>query len=392
MLPQYKRYWAEVDLDTAANNYKLIKKRLSDNTKFCCVIKANGYGHGAVQLARLYEELGADYFAVSNIEEALELRQNGLKLPILILGYTSEECAGLLAENDIEQGVYSLDYAEKLNACAEKSGVKIKIHIKFDTGMGRIGFQCSHEENNKAALKEAAHVCGMKNLIPVGVFTHFAVADEGERGREYTESQFKHFMYAIDYLKNEYGIEFKIRHCANSAAIFEYPQFQLDMVRAGIVLYSPVDSKYVSCPGVKDVISLKSVVSMVKTSEPGDFVSYGCTFSPERKSVLATVPLGYADGFWRFNSNKTSLIVKGEKARIAGRVCMDQLVLDVTDIPGIKAGDIVTVVGKDGNEKISVSDIARENNTISNEILCAIGKRVPRFYIKNGEVVEISHI
>lgn len=390
MLAQHKRYWAEINLDTAENNFNIIKKRLRPETKLCCVIKADGYGHGAVSLARLYEKAGADYFAVSNIEEALQLRQNGIMLPIMILGYTPAECAPLLSENEIEQSIFSYDYARELNENAEKTGVNVKIHLKLDSGMGRIGFSCKHERIDEKCLDEAAMACNLKNLIPHGVFTHFAVADEAAEGREYTLNQFKRFTSAIEYLKEKHGITFEVRHCANSAAIFDYPEMQLDMVRAGIVLYGSAPSGKVLCPGLKDVMSLKAVVSMVKTLLPGDSVSYGCTYTAEREVTLATVPVGYADGFRRSNLNKASFIVKGRKVPLVGRVCMDQLMLDVSNIPDIKPGDEVIIMGEAKEEIITASDIADRNNTISYEILCAVGKRVPRYYIKSGEVVEIS--
>lgn len=390
MLAQHKRYWAEVSLDAAENNFNVIKSHLDKEVKLCCVIKADAYGHGAVQLARLYEEIGADYFAVSNIEEALQLRKTGIKLPIMILGYTPPECAELLATNNIEQSVFSFEYAKELNENAEKSGAKIKIHLKLDSGMGRIGFSCKHGKADEKALEEAAKACSMKNLIPYGVFTHFAVADEGKEGKEYTLKQFECFTSAIEYLKEKHKISFEVRHCANSAAIFDYPEFQLDMVRAGIILYGSAPSKKVLCPGIKEVMSLKAFVSMVKTLQPGDCVSYGCTYRANKEITLATVPVGYADGFWRSNINKANFIINGKKAPLTGRVCMDQLMIDVTDIPGVKAGDTVVIMGEQGSEKILSSDIADINNTISYEILCAVGKRVPRYYIKNGKTVEIN--
>ncbi len=390
MLSQHKRYWAEVSLDAAENNFNVIKSHIKPEAKLCCVIKADAYGHGAVSLARLYEKIGADYFAVSNIEEALQLRKNNIKRPIMILGYTSFECAKLLADNDIEQSIYSYDYAEKLNEFAEKAGVKVKIHLKLDSGMGRIGFCCKHGEKDRAELDMAAKACGFKNLIPHGVFTHFAVADEGNDGRAYTLNQFKQFTSAIEYLQQKHQITFKIRHCANSGAIFDYPEVQLDMVRAGIVLYGCAPSRKVQCNELRGVMSLKAVVSMVKALMPGDCVSYGCTYKADKKIILATIPVGYADGFWRSNLNKATFIIKGKKVPLVGRVCMDQLMIDVSSIPDVRAGDEVIIMGEENGQKISASDIADLNNTINYEILCAVGKRVPRYYIKNGKIVEVK--
>lgn len=392
MLAQHKRYWAEINLDTAENNFNIIKKRLNPKTKFCCVIKADGYGHGAINLARLYEKIGADYFAVSNIEEALQLRQNNIKLPIVILGYTPAECAALLSENEIEQCVFSCDYAKELSENASKSGVKVKIHLKLDSGMGRIGFSCKHGKIDEISLNEAAKACLLENLVPYGVFTHFAVADEATAGREYTLNQFKNFTSSVEYLKEKHGISFKVRHCANSAAIFDYPEMQLDMVRAGIVLYGSAPSGKVLCPGLKDVMSLKAVVSMVKTLHPGDSVSYGCTYTAEKEVKVATVPVGYADGFWRSNLNKAQFIIKGKKVPLVGRVCMDQLMIDVSEVLNVGPGDEVIIMGETEMEKITASDIADINNTISYEILCAVGKRVPRYYIKDGKETDVIGI
>lgn len=385
MLAHHKRYWAEINLDAAENNFNIIKEKLKDSTKLCCVIKADAYGHGAVQLAKLYETLGADYFAVSNIEEAIQLRKNEIKLPIMILGWTPPECANLLCEYDIEQAVFSLEYAKELNTELEKFGGKVKTHLKLDSGMGRIGFSCKHKEKDYVSLDEAACALSLKGLIPHGVFTHFAVSDEAEAGREYTEHQFECFEFAISYLKEKHNIEFKIRHASNSGAIFDYPKFQLDMVRAGIVLYGAEAGK-AKCCGLKGVMSLKSVVSMVKKLEKGDCVSYGCTFKADKEMTVATLPLGYADGFFRSNQKKASMIINGKKAPLIGRVCMDQIMVDVSGIEGVRAGNEAILMG----EEISVDKIAEDNRTISYEVLCATSKRVPRYYIKNGKIVEIK--
>ena len=210
MIGQHKRYWAEINLDVAENNFRVIKSHIKPETKICCVVKADAYGHGAVSFARLYEKMGADYFGVSNIEEALQLRKNDIKLPIIILGYSPCECAKILADNDIEQSIYSYEYAKKLNEFADKSGVKVKIHLKLDSSMGRIGFCCKHGEKDSAELDMAAKACCFKNLIPYGIFTHFAVSDEGNDGRKYTYNQFKQFTSAIEYLWQKHQIAFKI--------------------------------------------------------------------------------------------------------------------------------------------------------------------------------------
>ena len=384
-----KRFWAEINMNAAENNFNIIKKKVATGTKICCVVKANAYGHGAVYLSRLYESLGADFFAVSNIEEAMQLRNNGIKTPILVLGYTPVSCASILAHNNISQSVFSYDYACRLNDNAKADGVKVKIHIKLDSGMGRIGFDCIHADDKvKKALLE---VCNMENLINEGIFTHFAVADGGEDGKAYTKEQYERFIRSVDFLETN-GIRFDIKHCSNSATAFVYPEYHLDMVRVGVVLYGLAPSdKVCGCEELEPVMSLKSVVSMIKEIEKGDCVSYGCTFCADRKMKIATAPVGYADGYWRSNSeNGTQMLVRGKRVNIVGRVCMDQLMLDVSDAGNIKEGDYITVVGKDGSESITADELAANNGTINYEMICAIGERVPRFYIKDHEIVYVK--
>ena len=375
-----RRTWAEIDLDRAKLNYMSVREAVGERVKICCVIKANAYGHGAVKMAAFYEEMGADYLAVSNIEEALQLREKNIKTPILILGYTPEECAGVLALYGITQTVYSHSYDKKLARVAEELGVKVKIHIKIDTGMGRIGFLCRGGENDE--LAEAAEICREKSLIPEGIFTHLAVADENTDGDEFTAAQLQAFNRAVQRLK-EKGIAFEIRHAANSAAIFDHPECHLDMVRAGIVLYGLKPSeKMRSLPRLYPVMSLKSVISHIKEVQTGQTVSYGRTFFANRNTTAATVPIGYADGLWRVNGAHDSyMLVNGKYAPIIGRICMDQLMLDVSETD-CGVGDVVTVFGADSI--CSADAIARRNGTINYEIVCAIGERVPRAFIKDG--------
>ena len=384
-----KRFWAEIDINAAEKNFNLIKNKLNKDTKLCCVVKANAYGHGAVYLSKLYEKLGADFFAVSNIEEAMQLRNNGISTPILILGYTPTSCASILAENNISQSVFSYSYAKELSKSATADGVKVKIHIKLDSGMGRIGFDCIHKREEM--LQSIVDVCNMQGLENEGVFTHFALADDGADGAEFTKLQYDRFISAIDGLKDR-GIEFKIRHCANSATTFEYPEYHLDMVRVGVVLYGLAPSAKVrGCEELVPVMSLKSVISMIKEIEEGDTVSYGCTFKAEKKTKVATAPVGYADGFWRSNAdNGTQMLIRGQRVNIVGRVCMDQLMLDVTGIKGVREGDYITLIGADKDEFISADELARNNNTIGYEMICSIGERVPRFYIKDHDIVFVK--
>ncbi len=388
MTGQRKRTWAEIDLDAAQWNYEAVRRATSPNTKVCCVIKANAYGHGAVQLARLYESLGADFFAVSNIEEALQLRRNGLTRPILVLGYTDPDCAALLANNGISQAVFSEEYGRALNEAAQHAQVRVRMHLKIDSGMSRIGFLYHTIGKDDENLACAAEICRLPGLIPEGVFTHFAVADEGEDGEAFTRQQFACFCHARDYLKQA-GIAFSICHCANSAAIFEYPEMHLDMVRAGVVLYGlPPSDAVRHLPELHPVMQLKSVVSLVKTIHAGDTVSYGRRFTAQNDTVLATVPVGYADGYLRSSSEAGACMsVRGVRVPIVGRVCMDQLMLDVTNVPGVQRGDTVTVFGRDGETEISVDELATANKTIAYELVCAVGPRVPRFFFRQNRLV-----
>jgi len=381
--PFQKRTWANIDLDAAEHNYHVIREQLKPETKLCCVVKANGYGHGAVQLSKLYESLGADYLAVSNIEEAFQLRSAEVLLPILILGYTDPRCASQLADQKITQCVFSYEYGRALSENAVEQGVEVIVHIKIDSGMGRIGFRCVEED-----LEQASEVCSMPGLKVEGIFTHFASADEGEGGKEYTFGQFNKFMNSIKYLEAR-GIAFDIRHCANSAGIFDYQDMHLDMVRAGVVLYGLQPSSALHNPGeLKPVLTLKTIIDHIKTVYPGDCISYGREFMADHEMKVATIPIGYADGLWRSNFNNHMVVeVENKFAPIVGRVCMDQCMIDVTDIPEAVVNSKVTVYGMDG--LTSVDRIAKANGTINYEIVCALGERVPRVYKKDGQTVAI---
>ena len=384
-----KRTWAEIYIDAAIHNYREIRNRVNKNTMLCCVVKADGYGHGAVMLSQVYQKLGADWFAVSNIEEAMQLRRAGITKPILILGYTPAECAQTLSENNISQTVYSLEYAERLNDCAQRAGVKIKIHLKLDTGMSRIGLLCQSQEGDDEAVKDGVKICSMPSFEPEGVFTHFAVADEGGDGEEFTKSQFDNFIYTVNRLA-ESGIKFKIRHCANSGAIEDYPETHLDMVRAGIILYGLAPSAKVKNPlDLVPVMELKSAVSHTKKISRGMTVSYGRTYTADGVIALATLPVGYADGYVRSIARDGYVLLKGKKAKIKGRICMDQTMVDISDIDNVEIGDTATVFGRD-EKAPSADDIARWIGTINYEVTCIVGKRVARVYLKNNEIVSAS--
>ena len=381
----WKRLWAEINLDNIINNFNVIKQRLKNDTKICCVIKADAYGHNAPKIASVLEASGADMFAVSNIEEALQLRNTGIKIPILILGYTPPECAVTLAENNISQCVYSLEYAKCLSDAIYDYNISVNVHIKIDTGMGRLGFQYDESLNTIPQIMEVSALAGL-NIE--GIFTHFSVSDEGANGENYTKAQYSKFLRVVDELEKN-GIVFKYKHCSNSAATIMYPDFSMNMVRAGLILYGLLPSDEVLNINLKPVMSLKSVISNVKIINKGDAVSYGCDFVADRTMKIATVPIGYADGFYRSNTkNNTSLIVKGKKTPIVGRVCMDQLMLDVSDIEEVCIGDEVTVFGDKQNIN-SADYFAKANGTINYEIVCSVGKRVPRVFIFNNEIESI---
>lgn len=371
-----KRTWAEIDVKALTQNFKAVRQ-MAGASKLCCVVKANAYGHGAIFVARLYQRLGADFLAVSNPEEAMELRQAGVSLPILILGYTDPALAELLSLQNISQCVFSESYGAALSQSASRAGVKVKIHIKLDTGMGRIGFLCRGDGNDE--LDAAARVCRMSGLVSEGIFTHFCSADEGEAGRACTEQQFARFQAAVSSLERD-GIRFSLRHAANSAALLSYPHMRLDMVRAGLVLYglSPSSCEKESTE-LRQALTLKTIVDHIKTLSAGESVSYGRVFTAQREMRVATVPIGYADGLWRSTSaNGGCVEIAGKPARILGRICMDQCVIDVSDIDGVEVGSVATVYGH--SRYNSIPAIAAANQTIPYELLCAVGQRVPRVY------------
>lgn len=380
MQPYRKRLWAEIDLDAARENYLAVRSAVVPSARVCCVVKADAYGHGAVRLAKLYESLGATFFAVSNISEAIELRRGGIGGDVLIFGYVSPECASLLAEYRITQAVFSAEYAEALQAAAEGTGVCVRVHIKVDTGMGRIGLVGSEEEICDGIEK----IVAMPNLLVEGIFTHFAQADCGAVGEDYTARQGECFSSLLSTL-GERGISFSVAHAANSAAGFEYPQYHFDAVRAGIVLYGGVRAE-----GVRPVMSLRAVISQVKTLKKGECVGYGSTFCAPQDMRVATVPVGYADGYFRANAEGGYMLLHGKKAPIVGRICMDQLVLDVRGIPDAAMNDVVTVMGQDGALSLSAIEMAEHLGTISYEVMCAVSKRVPRVYLESGRVVYVK--
>lgn len=381
-----KRTWMQIDLDAVEYNFHSVKNKLSKGTKLLCVLKADAYGHGAEFLVKEYERLGADWYGVSNIDEAVQLRKSGALKPILIFGYTAPEMAETLCTYDISQALFSYSYAERLRDECKKKSLKLKVHLKIDTGMSRIGFFSQTPEDIENSISEISKIKDFEELEIEGAFTHFSVADDITNQQEYTLKQFDNFMAVLNKLES-HGIKIPLRHCCNSAGIISFPQMHLDMVRAGIILYGLYPSDEVRDKiDLKPVAQLKTVVSQVKSVPENTSISYGRIFTSPQKMKIASVSLGYADGYLRSFSNNTEMIVCGKRVPVVGRVCMDQLMLDVSDVPDVKEGNIVTAFGKDGKEEISVDELAAKIGTINYEITCLIGKRVSRVYFKNGKI------
>lgn len=367
------RAWAEINLDALEQNFKEIRNLTK--SKIFSVVKANAYGHSVKEVAERLCVVGTDAFAVSNIDEAKELREYGVMLPILILGYTPPSCTKELYECDITQTIYSLEYAEKLNSLAKELGVYIKAHLKVDTGMGRIGFDC--RDDSLKGLEDIKKALTLSNIQYEGIFMHFAVADSTNLSdNSFTNEQYNRFLSLLTTLEND-GFTFKIKHCCNSAATLIYPDKSLDAVRPGIILYGLSPSSDIKLSeNFLPVMSFKTVVSMVKTINEGDTVSYGRTYKAEKPTKIATLTVGYADGYPRLLGNKGYVLIRGKKANIVGRICMDQMHVDVSDIEGVCEGDTVTLFG----EGLPVEKIADWANTINYEIVCGLSKRVPRIY------------
>ncbi len=370
------RTWAEIDTKALVHNLNIFKDKLQDK-KLMAVVKANAYGHSAKDLCPILEQNGADWFAVSNIDEAISLRECGIKKPILILGYTPVNMVRELKSYDLSQCVYSLEYAEKLSALAVFYDLKIKAHIKLDTGMSRLGFDCRSDE--LSGLEDALKSANFEGIICEGVFTHFAVADRNEAEEDgFTDEQFARFSKACDKFK-ENGFCDVLFHCCNSAGAIKDFDKHLSMARIGISLYGLSPSSALKLTDdLIPVLTVKSVVSMVKEISAGDTVNYGRTFKADKTMKIATVTAGYADGYPRLLSNQGYVYINGSRADIVGRICMDQMCVDVTDIEGVKMGDEVLLFGKD----LKVDALADLCGTINYEIICGISPRVPRVILK----------
>ena len=376
-----RRTWAEIDLDALAHNYRRARELTGPSVRYLGVVKADAYGHGAIQVAAQLEELGADYLAVSSLDEARELRHGGIDAPILILGHTPPEMVPELIRYHITQAVSAQAKAEEYSTAAVRCGGTLKVHIKVDTGMSRLGFLV-RDGHFDGGVEAIAASCALPGLEAEGIFTHFAVSDEDDADDEaYTRAQFALFTRVLDALARR-GRTFALRHCANSGALARYPEMYLDMVRPGISLYGVgADAARLD---LRPVMALKSSVSTIKILDPDTDISYGRTYRTAERARIGVLPIGYADGLFRGLSNRLSVVTDRGSAPIRGRICMDMTMVDLTGLPEVQVGSEVEIFGP----RQSVDRLAELLDTIPHELLCAVSKRVPRVYLRDGQVVE----
>ncbi len=376
--------WAEVDLKAIENNIKEIK-RVAKDKEIIAVVKADAYGHGALDVVPVLLKNGVDRLAVAVITEAIELREAGINVPILILGYTPISFADDIINYDIEQTVFDLNYAKELSKAALRLGKKAKIHISLDTGMGRIGFIPNEESIN--AIEEISKLDGIEIT---GMFTHFSTADEADKN--YTREQFEKYKWTVDQLEKR-DINVGIKHVANSATIIDLEEYYYDAIRPGIILYGYYPSNEVNKEKIKirPALTLKSHVIHLKEVKEGTYISYGRKYVTKGIEKIATLPIGYADGYTRLLSGKVKVIINNKLVPVVGRICMDQCMVNVSELDSVKVGDEVILLGETENCKYNADDIAKEIDTISYEILCMIGKRVPRVYKINESIVSTRH-
>lgn len=376
--------WAEIDLDAIAYNTRNIKQ-LIGHKDLIAVVKANCYGHGVIDIIPTLLENGVSRFAVAMISEALEIRDNKITAPVMILGFTPLYLGEELINNNIEQTVYDLDYAKELSKIALTLNKKAKIHIAIDTGMGRIGFL-----PNEKSIDNITEICSLEGIEVIGIFTHFSTSDE--KDKEYSHEQFTKMLSVMDTLKKR-GIDIPLKHVANSGAIIDLPDTYLDAVRAGIILYGyyPSDEIDKNNLALKPALTLKATITNVKTLEKDMYVSYGRTFKTSNETIVATIPVGYADGYLRKLAENGKVIIKGEFAPIIGRICMDQFMIDVTNIPDVKIGDEVILLGEKNGLKYNADDMAKKLDTINYEVTCMLKSRLPRVYIKDTHIINVKN-
>lgn len=374
--------WLEIDLDNLIHNYKEIKGILKDGTEMMAVVKADAYEHGAIQIVKTLLQEGVTRFSVAHLSEALHIRKYVKEAEILVMGYTPEYLGEIAVLNDITLTVYLRDQAECFSQCAKQLNKVVKVHIKIETGMNRIGFL-----PNKESIRDIKDICSMDNILVEGIFTHFAASDNDPT---YTMEQLKKFDYVCDELL-ESNINIPVKHVSNSAAIMNFKDLNYDMVRAGVILYGiypfpEADRSYLK---LKNILTLKAQISHVKEIDEGEKLSYGLIYEAKNKTKIATIPIGYADGFSRELSNKGSCLVNDTIVPIVGRICMDQLMIDVTGLD-VKRGDEVILMGKSKDKEITIEEIADKINQIPAALLCMFTKRLPRIYIQNGKIISIK--
>lgn len=379
---RYSRVHAEIDLDAILHNLDAMHAVISDDTKIMAVIKADGYGHGAVEIAEAIDGLPFVWgYAVATVEEGLSLRNHGIEKPILILGYVFPEQYEDMIRAGIRPTVFTREMAEELSCAADRLSMDCPIHFAVDTGMSRIGYQVTED-----AADEMAQLAALPHIIVEGIFTHFARADEADKTS--ARGQLALFRQMISML-DERGIAVPIRHCSNSAGIVELPEANMDLVRAGITMYGLWPSEEVDKSRIElhPALSLVTHVAYVKKLPAGREISYGGTYTTDKERMIATIPVGYADGYARGLSNKGDVLICGRRAPICGRVCMDQFMVDVTDIPDVKCGDRVVLIGTDGDEQITMEEVGERSGRFNYEFVCDLGKRIPRVYLHKGKVV-----
>ena len=377
-----RRTWAEIDLDAIRHNYEALRRHIGKSVKFLGVVKADAYGHGAVHVARTLQDLGADYLAVSSLDEAMELRANGIVMPILILGHTPTEQVPNLIANNITQTVTCLAKAHEYNAAAAEFGAVLRVHMKVDTGMSRLGVLCAgrHFDTGVDGIVDS---CNMPNLDVEGIFTHFAVADEtDENDIDYTKRQFELFKATVSAVEQRLGHRIAIRHCANTGAVAQYPETYMDMVRPGLLLYGC--GEFAQKLGLRPAMALKAMINTIKIYDEGTDISYGRMYRTTSPTRIGVIPYGYADGFFRCLSNRCSIMTASGPAPQRGRICMDMSMIDLSELPGVGVGDEVEIFGPHN----PVETLAELAGTIPYELICAVSKRVPRVYYKDGREID----
>ncbi len=381
-LDETRPVWAEINLDNLAHNIKEVRKHTKEDALVTAVVKANGYGHGSVEISRTFLDNGADRLAVAILTEAIELRKGNITEPILILGYTPPAQYGKVLEYTLIQAIYNYEEAKLLSNKAVELNKKATIHIKLDSGMGRIGFLPTKE-----SIEDILKISELPNIYIEGIFTHFAKADEIDKS--HARGQFEKYINMVKALEDK-GLSIPIKHVSNSASIIDLPEYNLNMVRAGIMIYGFYPSDEVKkVIKLKPAMTLKARISHLKVVPQGTGISYGQIFVTDKESKIATIPIGYADGFTRMLTGKAEVYINGKRAKIVGKICMDQCMIDVTHIEDVKLGDEVVIFGSNP-EHPHADEVAAKIGTINYEIVCMVGRRVPRVYVSNGNIVKIK--